>query len=284
MYKSLNTGHLGIKVSGFQETIKLAKRHGYGAISYSPEALEKEGLDTHKALDIMGQHGVLISDFGLPMDITSNIAFNDSYPRLEKVARQASKLGISRCTTWMLSYSNDYEYAENFKRHVKMFRLIAETLGEYNIRFGAEFLGPKTIRQNGKHPFIHSLDKMLELCDAVGTGNIGVLLDSHHCYVSGLKGGEFAKLIRNEKDIVSVHINDSAPGEPLNEIKDSPRYYPGEPGSGANDLPAFMQALQDIAYTGPVAVEPFSEGLKNMSDEEITKLISNSTDNIWPLF
>jgi len=283
MYKSLGVGHLGINPGGFEETLALAKKHGYGAIGYSPEALETEGISVYEALDLMGQYGMIISDIGLPVQITGKDAFNNSFPMLEKTARAASKLGIHRCCTWMISWSNDLEFAENFRFHTKMLKSIAEVLKEYDILFGIEFLGPRSMLKNGKYPFIHTLDQMLELCDAIGTGNAGVLLDSHHCYCSGLKGAAFARYIRTEKDIVLVHLNDDSPDISLEEIKDSPRYYPGEPGSGANDLHGFMNALKELKYTGPVVAEPFSETIRGMSDSDAkVRIISESTDSVWP--
>jgi sugar phosphate isomerase/epimerase len=282
MYKSLNTGNVNIKTDGFKQTLALASKHGFGAVSYSPASLKAEGIDTFEALDLMGQYGVIISDFGLPVQITSKDEFNKSFHSLEPAARIASKLGILRCCTWMLSFSNDFEYAENFKRHTDMFRLIAKTLNEYGILFGVEFLGPKTILNSGKYPFIHTLEQLMELCDAAGTGNMGVLLDAHHCYSSGLKGGDFVRYIRNEREIVLVHLNDNSPDIPIDEIKDSPRYYPGEPGSGGNDLRGFMSALKQINYTGPIVVEPFSEALKSIDDnEQIAKTVSESIDSVW---
>ena len=283
MYKSLEIGHLGIQSEGFEQTLAIAKKYGYGAVGYSPASLEAEGIDTYQALDLMGRYGMIISDFGLPVDITSKQAFNDSFPMLEKVAKAAAKLGIHRTCTWMMSSSNDYEYAENFKHHVWMFRLIAEVLKEYDILFGVEFLGTRDLLTEYKYPFIHTIDKLLELADAVGTGNVGLLLDSHHCYTSGLKGGEFAKYIRNEKDIVIAHINDVSPEVPIDEITDSPRFYPGEPGAGGNDLRGFMNALKELKYTGPVIVEPFSNSLRDMDSDAIVKTISEGTDAVWPL-
>ena len=279
MYKSLNAGNVNIKVNGFEQTLKIASKHGFGAVSYSPASLKSEGIDIYQALDLMGQYGVIISDFGLPVNIRSKEEFNQSFSMLEPTAREASKLGIRRCCTWMLSFSNDFEYAENFKLHTDMFRLTAEVLKEYDILFGVEFLGPKTILNSGKYPFIHTLIQLMELCEAVGTGNMGVLLDSHHCYSSGLKGGEFARYIKNERDIVLVHLNDDNPDISIEEIKDSPRYYPGEQGGGGNDLRGFMGALKQIKYTGPVVVEPFSEALKKIDDnDKIAGIISESID------
>lgn len=283
MYKSLTTGHLNIKSIGFEETLALAKNHGFGAIGYSPVSLEAEGIDSLMALDLMGKYGVIISDFGLPVQITSREAFNNSFSSLEKAARMASSLGVHRCCTWMMSSSSEYEFAENFNFHVWMFRQIAKVLKDYDILFGIEFLGPMSILKANKYPFIHTIDKALELCDAVGTGNMGLLLDSHHCYCSGLKGGDFAKYIRSERDIVIAHVNDTAPGVAIEDIGDFPRFYPGEPGAGGNDLKAFMEALKGLNYTGPVIVEPFSQAINSMSDRDaISKVISHSLDSIWP--
>ncbi|MCL2059691.1 MAG: sugar phosphate isomerase/epimerase [Oscillospiraceae bacterium] len=284
MYKSLNAGLIGAKLDGFEQLLAMARKYGYGAVSYSPAALDAEGIDAYQALDLMGQYGAIISDFGLPVQIRSDDDFNKSFGQLEKTARAAAGLGIRRTCTWMLSSSNDYEYAENFKRHTKKFRLIAEVLREYGILFGVEFLGPKNILNAAKYPFIHTAQQMLELCDAVGTGNMGLLLDAHHCYCAGSPGAEFAKCIRDEKDIVLVHLNDDAKDVPPEELKDSPRFYPGEPGSGGNDLHGFMGALVDLGYTGPVAAEPFSEALKTLGGDAdaIIKTIAESTSSVWP--
>ena len=284
MYKSLSAGAVGIQTDGFEQLLALAHRNGFYAVSYSPSMLEDEGIDAFEAKDLMGQYGVMISDFGLPVGIANKDAFNESFPKLEKEARAAARLGIHRCCTWMLSFSNELDYAENFRYHTKMLRLVAETLDEYGILFGIEFLGPKPILNSGKFKFIHTLEQCLELCDAIGTGNAGIMLDAHHCYCSGLRGGEFAKYIRADKDIVLVHLNDDKAGAPAEELKDSPRYYPGEPGGGANDLPGFMSALVEIGYTGPVAAEPFSEALKVLGGDAdaIAKVITDSTNSVWP--
>jgi len=283
MYKSFGAGHIGIKLDGFEQHLALARKFGYGAVGYSPSALEAEGIDAFRALDLMAQYGVIISDFGLPVSIRNMEEFNNTFPKLEKTARAAAGLGIRRTCTWMLSFSNDLDFADNYRFCTKIFRLIAEVLREYGILFGVEFLGPKDLLNSGKYKFIHTFDQMLELCDAVGTGNMGVLLDAHHCYTSGLPGGEFKKFVRNEKDIVLVHLNDDDKNIPPDDLKDSPRYYPGEPGGGANDLHGFMNALLEIGYTGPVVVEPFSEGLKKIEGNEAkAKIIADSTMSVWP--
>jgi sugar phosphate isomerase/epimerase len=283
MYKSLNAGLVNIKLPGFKETLAIAHKYGYGAVEYSPVNLEEQGIGVSEALDLMGKYGLIISNFGLPVTYRTRDQFNETFPKLEKVARFARRLGISRCLTWMGSSSDEFEFAENFKRHTEMMRLCAQVLKDYDISFGIEFLGPKPGWTRGKYPFIHTLTGMLELCDAVGTGNMGLLLDAHHCYTSGVSGDEYVKLVRSEKDIVLVHLNDDKKGVPPDELPDSPRYYPGEAEGGANDLKAFMKGLVQLGYTGPVVAEPNSATIRAMTDNDaIAKIISESTDSVWP--
>jgi sugar phosphate isomerase/epimerase len=283
MYKSLNPGLVNIKVSTFKEALAIARKHGFGAVEYSPLNLEEQGIGVSEAQDLMGAYGVIISNFGLPVQHRTRDLFNESFSKLEKTARMARRLGISRCATWMASSSDDFEFAENFRRYKEMFGLCAQVLKDYDISLGVEFLGPKGAWTRGKYPFIHTLPGMLELCDAIGTGNMGLLLDAHHCYTSGVAGDGFVKLVRGEKDIVLVHLNDDAKGVPPEEIPDSPRYYPGESGGGGNDVKAFMKGLLQIGYTGPVVAEPNSAAIKAMTDNDaIAALISETTDSVWP--
>jgi sugar phosphate isomerase/epimerase len=283
MYKSLNPALVNIKTSSFREALAIAHKYGYGAVEYSPLALEEQGIGVSQAQDEMGQYGIIISNFGLPVTYRTREQFNETFPRLEKAARTARKLGIGRCYTWMPSSSDEFDFAENFKRHTEMLGLCAQVLKDYDISFGVEFLGPKGAWTRGKYPFIHTLTGLLELCDAIGTGNMGLLLDAHHCHCSGISGDAFVKLVRSEKDIVVVHLNDDAKGIPPDELPDSPRYYPGENGGGGNDVKAFMRGLKQIAYSGPVIAEPNSATIKAMTDNDaIAKLISESTDSVWP--
>ena len=295
MYKSLNAGLVNIaawrdpenprnrKGLDFKSTVALAKKHGFGAIEYSPASIMDEGLSVNQVQDVLGQEGMHISNFGIPVMMMGKDKFQETFPKLEPVAALAAKLGIHRCLTWIPSSSNDLEFAENFKLHTWMIGLIAKVLKDYDISIGLEFLGPKGAWTRGKYPFIHTMPGMLELCDAVGTGNVGLLLDAHHAFCSGLKGDDFVQYIRNEKDIVIVHLNQDKLNTPVDEITDSPRYYPGEEGGGANDLKAFMKGLAKVGFTGPVIAEPNSATIGAMTDNDaIAKIISESTDSVWP--
>jgi sugar phosphate isomerase/epimerase len=232
----------------------------------------------------MSQYGVLISNFNCPVRFSmSDQDYYDSFSGLEKTARIARSLGIKRCLSVLMPASNTLEYAENFKVTTKRLRQICEVLKEYELSLGLEFIGPRGMLSMFKHLFVNTIEGTLELCDAVGTGNIGLVLDAHHCYTSGVPGDGYLRYIRSEKDIIIAHLNDDAKDVPYTELGDSPRYMPGEEGSGGNDVQAFMQGLKKIGYTGPVILEPFSKKLAQISDRrEITKAVYASMDLVWP--
>ncbi len=66
---------------------------------------------------------------------------------------------------------------------------MAQILADHGCRLGLEFVGPKTLRDSQRYPFIYTMAGMLALGDAIGTGNVGLLLDCYHLYTShGIDG------------------------------------------------------------------------------------------------
>jgi sugar phosphate isomerase/epimerase len=146
------------------------------------------------------------------------------------------------------------------------------------MRFGLEFVGPATSRNGKRCNFIHTLDQLLELRDAIGVPNVGVLLDSWHWYTSGATLDDLKKL-RNE-DIVLVHVNDAPAGIPVDEQIDSSRDLPG--ATGVIDLAGFMGVLAEMGYDGPVTVEPFCKRLNEMEREDRAREVADSLLGILP--
>jgi len=286
MYMSLNTSMLGIGALPFEGALALARRHGFGAVGYSMAALAEQGIDAPHAQDLMGRYGVIVSDFGLPVEIVSDQRYAETLPALEASARLAQQLGVARCYQWLPCCSDELPYERNYQRFLKMLTPVAETLAAHGIRLGLEFIGPKTAWSSMKYPFIHTLESLMELARAIPSRNVGVLLDAHHCYTSGLPGDAFAPLIQSESDIVMVHLCDDRTGVDPDELKDAPRFYPGEPGGGETDLRAFLLALQRLGYTGPVVAEPFSEALRQIADpdraDKVVATIAASSKSVWP--
>jgi len=266
MYTCLSPGAIGIKMA-LSDAIQLAAATGF-------EGLE---INIGEAADLAGQHGaeyvkdlfaranLRVGNWGCPVDFRRDDAtYQAGLDQLLHQARLAQQLGATRCATWMLPFSDDLRFMEHFDLIAGRLRPVAQILADHGLRLGLEFVGPRTLRQGHKFGFISSLDGALALCSAIGTGNVGLLLDSFHWYTSHGAAEDLAGL-RNQ-DIVLVHLNDGVAGRGPDQQMDLERALPGE--TGVIDLATFLRELDAIGYDGPMVVEPFSARLKSMSPHD----------------
>jgi sugar phosphate isomerase/epimerase len=189
-------------------------------------------------------------------------------------------LGCTRTATWCPPASDERTYEENWRWHVARFRPIAEVLDEYGCRFGIEFIGPQTLRSKRKYTFVYTLQGMMELAAAIGTGNVGLLLDAWHLYTSGGSVEDLDSIVA--QDVVTVHVNDAPAGVPLAEQVDNVRCLPME--TGVIDLPAFMRKLADMGYDGPVTPEPFSQRINEIAGRDplqAAQVVAGYMDKMW---
>jgi len=268
MYTSLNPGAIGIRAN-LEEGLALAQRHGFDALN--PDIVEVTKLAEREGVayvrQLFAQHGLRDGDWGMPVDFRRDEAkWQAGLALLPRYAAVAAELGWDRTATWTMPFSDELPFAENLAFHVRRLRPIAEILRDHQIRFGLEYVGPATLRAGHKFTFIHDQAGWQQLRDAIGTDNIGLLLDAFHWYVSGSTVADLKKL-RNE-DIVTTHMNDAIAGVPRDEQLDQVRCLPGE--SGVIDLTTFLKTLQEIGYDGPLMVEPFSKRLRELSPDQAT--------------
>jgi len=215
---------------------------------------------------------------GLPVDwMGTEEAWQASLQALPAACEVAQAVGATRYATWVPPASNERDLAANLDFHVQRFRPIAEIMRDYGLRLGLEFIGPKTLRNGHKYEFVYNLQGMLDLCDRIGTGNVGLLLDCWHWYTSG-GTVEDLKLLTND-NVVYVHVNDAPAGVPLDEQIDNVRDVPG--ATGVIDITAFLRALEGCGYDGPVTPEPFCARLGEMSPEENIKYVGGMLRQVW---
>ena len=120
---------------------------------------------------------------------------------------------------------------------------------------------------------------MMELVDAIGTGNVGLLMDSWHWYTSHGTVEELLQL--SNKDIVHVHVNDAPAGIDVDKQMDNRRQLPVT--SGVIDMKGFINALVKVGYDGPIECEAFDQELKKMDDGPAMQKTIDSLDRIWGL-
>jgi sugar phosphate isomerase/epimerase len=279
MLRSLNIGAIGHRTD-LAETLRLAKQFGFDAIDFSIGDVQlladAQGNEAVSAL--FGAAGVQAGSWGFPVEFRRDEAtWRQGLAQLPAQAALAQALGFSRTATWIMPCDNERSFAQNFKFHVERLRPAAEILADHGIRFGLEFVGPRTLRISRSHDFIHTLDGMLALCAAIGTDNMGLLLDSYHLYTAHGRVDDLYRLSNHE--IVVVHINDAPAGIATDEQQDGVRALPGV--TGVLDLTGFLHALASIGYDGPVTVEPFDKSLKEMAMEEAVHKTSNALNGVW---
>jgi len=274
MFKALSPGAIGVNLP-FEECVALAKKHGFEGIYFDVRWAAELGPEKAKA----ALQGLKPAGFGLPFDHRADTPeFTESVLALPEMAEAARAIGCTRCSTWVQSWHDDIEYADNFMLHKRRFQWICEVFDRNDIQFGLEFLGPKTLRDGHKFDFIHDMPEMLRLCFEIGADNVGLLLDSWHWHTSGGTIDDIIKLKAGQ--VVDVHINDAPAGVPVERLKDNARALPGE--TGVIDVKGFLQALDRIFYKGPVMVEPFSERVRRMQPEEAIAAAAEAMNSVWP--
>lgn len=275
MYWNLSTGAIGIQTD-LAGAIDLAKRHGFDGVDL--DMREVATLGAGRVKDMLAGAGLRPGSWNPPVDWRGDQdRYDEQLGQLPGLAQIARDLGATRAATWVPPASRERPFDENFAFHVSRFRPIAQVLRDHGCRLGLEFIGPKTSRPAGVYEFIYTIQGMLDLCAALGTGNAGLLLDCWHWYTSGGTREDLARL--RDEDVVAVHVNDAPAGIDVEAQIDNERTLPGE--TGVIDIAGFLQALQRMGYTGPVTVEPFSARVRAMSPDEATAATAESLRTVW---
>jgi sugar phosphate isomerase/epimerase len=261
----LSCGRIGVKAS-FRETVELALKYGFEGID--PDAGYFSGLtddDLKKLLDELRGKNLKLGAAGLPVDFRKDAAaFSEGLKNLPAVAQLLEKAGVARVSTWIMPCSDTLTYLQNFRSHASRLRECAAILKDHGQRLGLEYVSPKTLWRSQRHPFVHTLSEIKELIVAIGTGNVGVQLDSWHWF-NAEETGEDLLSLRNE-DVVTVDLNDAPAGIPLDKQVDSSRELPA--ATGVIPVKTFLDALRKIGYDGPIHAEPFNAALRAMPRDE----------------
>jgi sugar phosphate isomerase/epimerase len=266
MFAALAPGAIGVHPKDIDDALRLAQLGGFAGLEVDAGAVlqaETEHGDGYLKARFAAA-GIRPAGFGLPVDFRRDEqTYQNDLAALPAKARAVAALGIDRCMTWILPFSDDLAFEENFTRHRDRLRPAAEILANNGIRLGLEYVGPATMRAGKAHDFIYDQTGMLRLAEAVGP-NTGLLVDCFHWFTSG-GTPEDLRLLRPEQ-VVYVHVNDAAEGRTAAEQIDNDRRLPGE--SGVIPLQAFLDALRFTAYDGPVVCEPFRSTLKELATDE----------------
>jgi sugar phosphate isomerase/epimerase len=265
MQLHLSHGALGIRADQ-RQAIDLAAKHGYDAVDANGSFLQ--GLSSGELQELLGymkSKNIAWGLAGLPVDFRGEEAlFKEGAGKLADTAKGLQRAGVRRVTTWFMPRSQTLPYMANLKLHATRLREIAKILNDNGLRFGLEYVGPKTTWAAQRYPFAHTMAETKELIAEIGQPNVGFVLDSWHWYHAGDTASDILTLAN--KDVVAVDLNDAPANTPKDTMVDGRRELPA--ATGVIDVKSFVAALEKIGFDGPVRAEPFNEAVRKMAPDE----------------
>lgn len=279
-FKNFAPGHIGVRANQ-QQALEYAGKYGFRGIAPSEsEFANKSAAEIGEWVALMKQKGIRYGAAGLPVEFRRDeTQFQKGMAELPKRVSLMKQLGVTRVATWLLPGHNELTYLQNFKIHETRLREAAKVFKDNDIRLGLEFVGPRTSRARFRFPFACAQADMMELVEAIGTGNVGLLFDSWHWYTSHGTVEELSRL--SSQDIVHVHVNDAPAGIDVDQQVDNRRKLPVT--TNVIDLKGFINALVKIGYDGPVECEPFDQELRKMDQAAIVQTTAESLNRLCGL-
>ena len=278
MIKTLATDCLGFHIP-FIEAAQAAVKAGFAG--YWLNINTDSQSDLALTQDILSRYPIQATGFNLPVEYRKDEAtFMNDLKDLERKVKYAHEIGANRCATWIIPSHQELTYKQNFDLHCKRLRQVCEIIGEYDMNFGLEFIGPAKLRRNVNYEFAHTLDQMLELCQALNYQKAGILMDVWHWDMAGQNFDDFKKFASPDQ-ISVVHINDAPAYIQFEDQEDLVRRLPGE--TGVLKISEFFCGLRSIGYQGPVLVEPFVPSLSALSFDKALEVVMKSINHVWPI-
>lgn len=265
MFPTLNAGAINVQVRDLQEAIVAARLGGFAGVEFrAPEVADLIDARGVEAVgDLFAAAGVRPAAWPLPLSWSGDEAtWRAGLEALPRLVRAAAALDCRRTFTVVRPADDNRQYEENWRFHVERLTPACAILAAHDCALGFEFIGPKTLRDERRYPFIYTLREALDLGAAIGP-NVGLLLDCYHWYTSHGTLDDLRDL--RAAQIVHVHINDAPAGIPVDEQLDLVRALPGE--TGVIDIAGFLRAVRASGYDGPVTAEPFKRELDDLPSD-----------------
>ena len=276
----LNPGAIGVRLD--QEQL-LSKAMAYGfesIVAYSGTLAGWSDTQIDDFTARMKKNKISWGAAGLPMDFRQNQETHQKgIAELPNHAKALQKAGVTRMSTWIMPTNDELTYLQNMKQHATRLGEAARVLADYGIKLGLEYVGPKTLMARDKYSFVHSMAECKELIGEIGEPNVGIQLDSFHWFCAGETKEDLLSL--SSADIVTVDLNDARAGFTADEQLDGKRELPM--ATGVIDMKAFMEALVEIGYDGPIRAEPFNQPLNDMDDEAALQATADAMKKAFAL-
>ncbi len=257
----LRCGSIGVRADQ-RTAIRLAHENGFESVTPNPNFLADLSDESRpQLLQELKDKKLVWGAAGLPVDFRRDEKiFADGVKRLPRLAAGLQRVGVTRVGTWLSPAHAELTYMANFRQHAKRLKACAAILADHGLRFGLEYVGPKTLWTAKRHSFIHSMAETKELIAEIGLDNVGFVLDSWHWHTAHETADDLRTL--KNRDVVACDLNDAPAGIPIDQQIDNRRELPSD--TGVINLQEFLGVLLEIGYDGPVRAEPFNRTLNEM--------------------
>ncbi|MEW4486471.1 sugar phosphate isomerase/epimerase family protein [Thalassoglobus sp. JC818] len=278
--KDLTWGAIGVQTDQ-RQAIEYAAKYGFESVYADPGFLSSLDDSTRAELkSTMTEYGISWGAAGLPVEFRKDEeTFREGLKTLPAKANGLQLAGVTRVSTWLRPYHDELTYVANFRQHARRLRECVRVLGDHDLRFGMEYVGPKTLWASGHHSFIHTMAETKDLIAEIGHDNVGLVLDSWHWYTAHETADDLRTL--TNQDIVACDLNDAPAGIAIDEQIDSRRELPS--ATGVIDLKSFLGVLVEIGYDGPIRAEPFNAKLNAMENDDACKATSDAMNKAFSL-
>jgi sugar phosphate isomerase/epimerase len=156
-------------------------------------------------------------------------------------------------------YSSPY----SMPRLIESFAALCQEAEDYGATIGFEFMASS---------MIHTLADSLALVETVGAKNGGLIVDIVHVVTLGIPYEEIRRI--PVQYLVSVELNDGLlPRNPMRDPSGARNFC----GEGEFDIRGFIESVKQTGYTGPWAVEVFSEEVARLPLDEVNKQAYQTT-------
>lgn len=278
MFKNLNPELLGVSGTA-SEVVELVLSHNFKSLDLDvvdfAAQVKLSGLP--KARRMYDSARLKFTAFRLPVEwhedsdrLKADLAALPGYLQLAK------DLGCERAITTIEPAGDMRPFHENFEYHRRRLTELADLLRPYGISLGVEFYAPTNLRQGRAYQFIQSADQVLMLFKMLSAPNLGLVLDTWHWY---LGGGTIEQIRAFDGKIVAVYLADCNPNVTAANVPENARRLPGK--TGVIDCAAYLTALAEKGYDGPVTPAPYKSNLVGQSRDSIVKAASAALDACW---
>lgn len=267
-----------------REIAPLLKKHGIQGLSVPRnvvEDIQKRSEAKRIVNDLDIKWGLIPTPADFYAESIDDNAFTDGLETLKRWAESAGELGLTRAYNHIHPGSNFRIYEDNFYWYAQRVERVNSILKGNGIFYGLEFVGPVTLKNSFKYPFISTLSGALALADMVDRG-IGILFDTFHWFCGSGNMDDVYYLSTHIERLLAVHVNDGISGRTRFEQDDGERAMPMT--TGIIDSKTICRKFVNNGYDGPVICEPMDPAYKRFENMDAEAVVIELAEAYTRLF